>query len=211
MRVVFGAGDYCLPVVELLGSLGLDVDAVADDSAGVSPVPGVPRIGREAIAAHSTVYVAIGNATARRSVAVWLTEHGHTLGTAVHPSAYVSPSSHVGPGCIVHVGAFVWSGVELGMGVLVSPHACVAHHATVDDYCLLSMSSKVGSHAYVGSGSTIGIGSTVSTGGIRVGRGALVGAGAVVVKDVPEGATVVGNPAKVLATGLGLPTARVGL
>ena len=208
MRVVFGAGDYCLPVVELLASLGLGVDAVADDGAGVSPVPGVPLIGREAIAADSMVYVAIGNSQARRSVAAWLAARGHTLGTAVHPSAYVSPSSRVGSGCIVHAGAFVWSAVELGEGVLVSPHARVAHHAVVNDYCLLSMSSTVGSHAHVGAGTTIGIGSTISTGGIRVGRGALVGAGAVVVSDVPEGVTVVGNPAKALSTGADRPTAR---
>ena len=34
--------------------------------------------------------------------------------------------------------------------------------------------------------------------GVRVGRNALVGAGSVVVKDVPDGAVVVGNPARVI-------------
>jgi acetyltransferase-like isoleucine patch superfamily enzyme len=32
--------------------------------------------------------------------------------------------------------------------------------------------------------------------GVRVGDGATVGAGSVVLKDVPEGASVFGNPAK---------------
>jgi len=34
--------------------------------------------------------------------------------------------------------------------------------------------------------------------GVRIGRGALVGAGSVVVRDVPPGVVVVGNPARVL-------------
>lgn len=198
MRVVFGAGDYCLPVAELLASLGMATDAVADDHATVCPLPGVPVIGRDEIVDGATVYVAIGNATARRSVVAYLQGRGLTLGTAVHPGAYIAPSSRIGHGCIVHSGALLWSGVELGTGVLVSPHAQVAHHVVVEDFCLLSMSSTVGSHAHVGSGTTIGIGATVSTGHIRIGRDALVGAGTIVIADVPDGARVVGNPARVL-------------
>ncbi len=36
--------------------------------------------------------------------------------------------------------------------------------------------------------------------GVTIGRGAVVGAGAVVSRDVPAGATVAGNPAKVVST-----------
>jgi 2,3,4,5-tetrahydropyridine-2-carboxylate N-succinyltransferase/tetrahydrodipicolinate N-acetyltransferase len=36
--------------------------------------------------------------------------------------------------------------------------------------------------------------------GVEIGANAIVGAGAVVIKDVPAGATVVGNPARVIKT-----------
>jgi acetyltransferase-like isoleucine patch superfamily enzyme len=36
---------------------------------------------------------------------------------------------------------------------------------------------------------------------LRIGRGALVSAGAVVTRDVPPGATVIGNPAELIEKG----------
>ncbi len=49
----------------------------------------------------------------------------------------------------------------------------------------------------VADGASIGSGATI-LGGLRIGERALVGAGAVVTRDVPDDATVAGNPAKPL-------------
>ena len=46
-------------------------------------------------------------------------------------------------------------------------------------------------------GAKVGANSTILP-GVVVGENALVGAGSVVVRDVPEGAVVVGNPARVI-------------
>ncbi|MCB1939207.1 MAG: serine O-acetyltransferase, partial [Rhodocyclaceae bacterium] len=52
-------------------------------------------------------------------------------------------------------------------------------------------------HPTLGKGVVVGAGAKV-LGGFTVGDGAKVGSNAVVVKPVPEGATAVGNPARVL-------------
>jgi len=45
-------------------------------------------------------------------------------------------------------------------------------------------------------GASIGSGSTIMS-NITIGENAIVGAGSVVTKDVPAGATVIGNPARI--------------
>jgi len=49
----------------------------------------------------------------------------------------------------------------------------------------------------VGEGTHIGIGATVIQ-GIKIGKWATIGAGAVVIRDVPDYAVVVGNPARII-------------
>jgi acetyltransferase-like isoleucine patch superfamily enzyme len=50
----------------------------------------------------------------------------------------------------------------------------------------------------IGDGVWIGIGAIILK-GVTIGRGARIGAGAVVVRNVPEGGVVAGNPAKPVA------------
>ena len=50
---------------------------------------------------------------------------------------------------------------------------------------------RIGSNVWIGGGAII-------LPGVNIGDDAIVGAGAVVTKDVPKGATVVGNPARII-------------
>jgi len=81
-------------------------------------------------------------------------------------------------------------GVVIEDEVFVGPHACFTNdkhpHAKGDWKKATTLVKR---------GASIGANATILC-GVTIGEGAMVGAGAVVTRDVPAGATVVGNPAR---------------
>lgn len=104
-------------------------------------------------------------------------------------------------------------GIELRTETVVGPGLKLFHcYATViNTDVVLGRNAKLHQSVTIGArhtgerspviGDDVSIGAgAIIIGAIHVGDGASVGAGAVVVKDVPAGATVVGNPARVVGT-----------
>lgn len=115
----------------------------------------------------------------------------------VHPSAVVSPSARLGRGTVVLPLAVVHVAAVLGDAVIVNSGAIVEHDCVLDEGVHVSPGASLAGAVRVGAGSWIGAGAVVIQ-GVKVGRGATVGAGTVVIRDVPDGVTVVGNPARVI-------------
>lgn len=84
---------------------------------------------------------------------------------------------------IIHEGAKIDNLVHVAHNVVIGHHAAVIAHA------MIGGSARIGDHAWIAPSACI-------RDGISVGQGAMVGLGAVVVKDVEDGATVMGVPAR---------------
>ncbi len=107
-------------------------------------------------------------------------------------------------GIEIHPGAQIGRRVFIdhGMGVVIGETAVVGDDCTLYHQVTLGGTSwnEGKRHPTLGTGVVVGAGAKI-LGPITVGDGAKVGSNAVVVKDVPAGATAVGIPARIIASG----------
>jgi len=122
---------------------------------------------------------------------------GRAVPHFVHPSSYVHPSVSIGPGAMIYPGCSVDRETTIGRGAWLANADVVAHNCTIGDCCwfgasvTLSGEVTVGAHTFVGSGSVV-------ANQLAIGTGAIVGLGTCVTKPVPDHASVIGNPMRIL-------------
>ena len=119
----------------------------------------------------------------------------------VGPFVEIQSGVTIGKRCKIQSHSFLCSGVTLEDGVFIGHGVMFTNdkspRALKDDGSLKTADDWECTPTLVKKNASIGSNATILP-GVTIGEGAMVGAGAVVTKDVPAGATVVGNPAKAL-------------
>jgi len=143
---------------------------------------------------YDAAIVSIGNAVVRQKIQERLSLVSPAL---IHPSASISNSVSLGEGSVVMPNAVINADTRVGKGVIVNSGAIVEHDCVIDDFAHICPNTALGGGVHVGRRSWIGIGSSIIQ-LKRIGDDVTVGAGSIIIRDVPNGQTVVGNPAKLL-------------
>lgn len=201
--LIIGAGGHAKVVIEVARAAGWEPMATFDSDATGS-VLGVPIRGDDDEAERLIkvgpvrhAIVALGLNALRSRIAIRLRELGATTPTLIHPRANISPSAEIGPGTVVMPGAVVNAMARIGYDVIVNTSAIVEHDCVLGDAAHIAPGTALGGQCEVGARTLVGIGARVRP-RMRIGSDVVIGAGSVVVRDIPDEATVVGNPAQPL-------------
>lgn len=201
---VLGSGGHGKVVADVGRSAGWELAGFVDDAPERvgKEIWGVPVISwaelvRRAADGDVAVALGVGDNAARERVAQRLQAAGLPLASVVHATAVVAESARVGPGTVVMANAVVNPDAEVGAGAILNTGCVVEHDCRLADYVHLSPKAALGGAVTIGERSHLGVGA-VALPGVHVGADVRVGAGAVVHRDVSDGLTVVGVPARPL-------------
>lgn len=195
---LFGASGHGKVVADIIKTSMPDtyIKAVYDDKPCLDKIADIPvfEIDLDTLNRNAKWIISIGNNAFRKKVSQRI--KGEYL-KAIHKSATVSRTSEIGEGTVVMANAVINPEAKIGKHCIINTGAVIEHDCVVGDFAHISPNAALAGGVRVGEGTQVGIGAVVIQ-EIKIGKWATIGAGAVIIHDVPDYATVVGNPGKII-------------
>lgn len=148
------------------------------------------------------ISIAIANSTVRHKLVERCTNDGVEFFEVRAANVAQLDEVQLGEGAILCPFVTLTSNIRIGKHFHGNLYSYVAHDCTIGDYVTFAPGVKCNGNVVIEDQAYIGTGAIIKQGEpgnpLVIGRGAVVGMGAVVIKSVPPGVTVVGNPARPL-------------
>jgi acetyltransferase EpsM len=145
----------------------------------------------------ATFALGIGDNELRATLAEKVMAKSKTLHTILHPQSLIAEGVEIGAGSFVARGVCINPLAQIGAAAIINTSAVIEHECQIHDYAHVAPSATLAGNVTVKRGAFIGANAVIKQ-GVSIGKNAIIGAGSVVLNDVPDSATVVGNPGKSL-------------
>jgi sugar O-acyltransferase (sialic acid O-acetyltransferase NeuD family) len=199
-----GAGQEALLVARRLSGDWTPV-AIVDDNAALHGtfIDGLPVTGglEACVRKHGPTqlwfHCAVGDNSARLRIVQQALALGLPSATLVDPSVVCGPDVVVGEGTYIGPHGFIGPAAHIGAFCLINVCVSIGHHAELGDFSQVCPGGRLSGYCRLGETAIVASNAVLGP-GVRVGIGATLGAASFALKDVPDGTTAVGNPARVV-------------
>lgn len=137
-----------------------------------------------------------GSTKTRFETSRTMAQRGCRFTNFLHPSIDLTMTT-LGVGNYLQENVIIQAEVAIGNNSSIHIGTLVGHETTIGHSVFLAHGCSISGSVTIGDGVFMGTHATVLP-RLRIGKWATVGAGAVVTRDVPDYATVIGSPAKVI-------------
>jgi len=115
--------------------------------------------------------------------------------TLIHPSARISNSAKIGQGSIICPNCYIGPDAEIGKFCLMNYHTFVPHNCKLGKFSFLAPLTNIGGDTKIGNNFFAGLSVTIIP-RVKIGNNVNISAGSVVTRNIEDGVTVFGNPAR---------------
>jgi acetyltransferase EpsM len=193
---IYGASGHGKVIIDLVQSRMLEVHHIIDDNKVITglydyevihdPSPEILR---------KKTIIAVGDNKTRRKISQ--TIKGEFFRGISHATAVVDETVELGNGTVVMANAVVNADAIIGKHCILNTACVVEHDCFLEDFVHVSPGAVLSGGVKVGEGTHLGIGALIIP-GKKIGKWCTIGAGAVIIGDIPDYATVVGNPGRII-------------
>ncbi len=148
---------------------------------------------------HSAKFtLGLGEPKLRALLASRFVELGGEFTTVISSKSQIgSFNTKIGKGCQIMQNVLITNDVSIGDGVLINLKSSISHNTIIGDNVEIACGVTISGRCNIQDNVFIGSNSVLNS-DLKIGANSILGSGSVVIDNVPENVTVVGNPSRII-------------